>query len=226
MFLKAIRLIARVVLPLVARVELVGFENIPRTGGAIVATNHLGRLDAILAMVLANRDDVIMLVAEKYQVYAFWRWVVREVDGIWLNRNETDFHALRLVHRRLRQGGILAIAPEGTRSRTESLLPGKSGTAFLAARANVPVLPAAITGTEDRLVKEKLRRLQRLYVTVTVGEPFMLPPMDRENRDAFLQAGTDEIMCRIAALLPGHYRGVYADYPRLQELLQEQQPAG
>ena len=225
MFLKAIRLIARIVLPLIARVELVGFENIPKTGGAIVATNHLGRLDAILGMVLANRDDVIMLVAEKYQAHAFWRWVVEEVDGIWLNRNETDFHALRLVHRRLRQGGILAIAPEGTRSRTESLLPGKSGTAYLAARANVPVLPAAITGTEDRLVQEKLRRLQRLHVTVTVGEPFILSPMDRENRDAYLQAGTDEIMCRIAALLPPRHRGVYASHPRLQALLQEQRPA-
>ena len=225
MFLKVIRLIARLVLPLFARIDKIGFENLPKTGGALVATNHLGRLDAILGMVLSDREDVIMLVAEKYQKYVFWRWVVKNVDGIWLNRNEADFHALRLVHRRLRQGGILAIAPEGTRSQTEALIFGKPGAAYLAARANVPVIPAAISGTEDRVVKERLRRWQRLHITITLGEPLMLPPMERKERDDYLQACTDEIMCRIAALLPGHYRGVYANHPRLQELLQEQQPA-
>lgn len=225
MFLKVVRFLFRLGLPLIARIDKIGFENLPESGGALVATNHLGRLDAILGMVLADRDDVVMLVAEKYQVYAFWRWVVKQVDGIWLNRNETDFHAMRAVYRRLRQGGILAMAPEGTRSKTEALIPGKPGAVYLAARANVPIIPAAITGTEDRLVKEKLRRLQRLHITITVGEPLTLPPLDPQNRDAYLHDWTEEIMCRIAALLPPKYRGVYANHPRLHELLEEQQMA-
>ena len=61
--------------------------------------------------------------------------------------------------------------------------------------------------------------------TLSGGEPLMLPPMESKERDDYLQAWTDEIMCRIAALLPRHYRGVYTNHPRLQELLQEQQPA-
>jgi 1-acyl-sn-glycerol-3-phosphate acyltransferase len=56
-------------------------------------------------------------------------------------------------------------------------------------------------------------------LTIRFGEAFTLPPLEREKRDAQLQAGIDEIMCRIAALLPESYRGVYAGYPRVKELV-------
>jgi 1-acyl-sn-glycerol-3-phosphate acyltransferase len=77
----------------------------------------------------------------------------------------------------------------------------------------------AIVGTEDKEVARRLRRFRRLDITIRVSEPFSLPAMPRQKRDEFLQQSTDEIMCRIAALLPPEYRGVYADHPRLQELL-------
>jgi len=205
---------------------MIGFENLPETGGCIAAANHLGRLDAPLAFILTNRPDIIMLIAEKYQQYAIWRWLARRLDAIWLNRYEADFRALRLVQKRLRAGGMLAVAPEGTRSQSESLLPGKPGTAYLAAKAGVPVIPVAVTGTEDRVVKAQLKRLHRVHIKVRFGEPFMLPPMDRKNRDAYLKAQTDEIMCRIAAMLPPSYRGVYANHPRTLELLRENGRAG
>jgi 1-acyl-sn-glycerol-3-phosphate acyltransferase len=202
----------------IARMDIEGIERIPKEGGCVVVSNHIGRLDAMLAIVLAERDDVIMFIAEKYQKYAFWRWTVRQVDGIWLNRFDTDFHALREVHKRLKAGGILAIAPEGTRSQSGKLLPGKQGAAFLAAKAGVPIVPVALTGTEDTVVKARLRRLQRLDVKIRVGEPFELPPLDRKDRDAYLATQTTEIMCRIAALLPPDYHGHYAGHPRLLAL--------
>ncbi|MFO7537838.1 MAG: lysophospholipid acyltransferase family protein [Chloroflexota bacterium] len=210
--------IGKVAAHTLAKIDIEGIERIPQEGGCVVVSNHIGRLDAMLAIVLAERDDVIMFVAEKYQKYAFWRWAVRQVDGIWLNRFDTDFHALREVHKRLKGGGILAIAPEGTRSRSGKLLPGKQGAAFLAAKAGVPIVPIALTGTEDTVVKSRLRRLQRLDVTIRVGEPFALPPLDRKDRDAYLEAQTTEIMCRIAALLPPDYHGHYAAHPRLLAL--------
>jgi len=218
MFLKVVRLVSRIILHIIARIEIHHFDRIPASGGALVVTNHLGRLDAILGMVLADRDDVIMMIAEKYQSHAFWRWMVRRLDAIWLDRYHTDFRALREVYKRLKAGGIAAVAPEGTRSRTESMLPGKPGAAYLAARAGVPVIPVALTGTEDRIVRQRLRRFRRLHITITVGEPVELPPLPRRNRDQFLQEVTDEIMCRIAAMLPPKYRGVYADHPCLQTL--------
>lgn len=219
MFLKLIRIITRIILRLIARVELIDFERVPETETVIVVTNHLGRLDAMLGYILIDRTDLIMMVAEKYEKVALWRWVGNKLNVIWINRFDADIHALRETTRRLKKGGIMAVAPEGTRSPTESLQEGKPGAAFLAAKANVPLIPIALTGTEDRVVHDRLRHFRRLDITIRAGEPLTLPPMDRKNRDAYLAEQTEEIMCHIAALLPEKYRGVYADHPRLKELL-------
>ena len=222
MFLRTIRLIFRIVLKAIARIDISGYEYIPETGGAIVVTNHVGRLDAILGVILADRDDFILMIAEKYQKYAFWRWAGKKVDAVWLDRYEADFHAMRVVYRRLKQGEILGMAPEGTRSKTGTMAEGKPGAAYLAAKTNVPIIPVGLTGTEDNIVKNRLRHLHRLDIAIRIGEPFYLPPMDRKNRDEYLARSTEEIMCRIAALLPPKSRGVYADAPRLKEILAEQ----
>jgi 1-acyl-sn-glycerol-3-phosphate acyltransferase len=81
------------------------------------------------------------------------------------------------------------------------------------------VLPVAVTGTEDQLVMKNLR-IKRTPVRISVGEPFSLPPVEKQERDILLQRYTDEIMCRIAVLLPPAYRGYYAEHPRLMELLE------
>lgn len=222
-FLKSVRLLARFILRVIAQVRIQGYEHLPASGAAIVVTNHVGRLDAMLGVVLAERDDLILFVAEKYQKYAFWRWWVRMVDGIWLNRYEADLQAMRQAYRRLLQGELMGIAPEGTRSPTGVLAHGKPGAAYLASRANVPVVPVALLGTEDRVVVQRFKRLQRLRIDITIGESFTLPPRDRQQpRDVYLEQCTDEIMCRIAVLLPPERRGVYADHPRLHALLAEQ----
>lgn len=221
MFLRIVRFIFRIVLRIIARVDITGYGNVPETGGAIVVVNHIGRLDALLGVILADRDDFILLAAEKYQKNAFWRWTGKQVDAVWLDRFDADFHAMRIVYKRLKNGEILGMAPEGTRSKSESLVEGKPGAAYLAGKTGVPIIPVGLTGTEDREVKAKLPRLRRLDIKIRIGEPFYLPPMDRKNRDLYLEQYTDEIMCRVAALLPPSYRGVYADHPRLYELLSE-----
>lgn len=219
-FLRIVRGIARVVLAIIARIEIIGNVDY-RNGGFIIVANHVGRLEAFLVILLAERDDVVLILAEKYKKYAFWRYVARKVDGIWVNRFDADFAALRVVLKRLQNGEILAVAPEGTRSPTESLLPGKPGAAYLAAKSGLPVIPIGIVGTEDRVVKYRLERFKRLDITIRIGEPFRLSPLPKVDRDEWLQAQTDDIMCRIAALLPPDHRGVYANHPRLHQLLQE-----
>lgn len=219
MFLRIVRFVFRIVLKIIARTDISGYGSIPETGGAIVVTNHIGRLDALLGVILADRDDFILMVAEKYKKVPFWRWAGRKVDAVWLDRYEADFNTLRIVLKRLKQGEILGMAPEGTRSTTEVLVEGKPGAAYLAAKANVPIIPVGLVGTEDRVVKYRLRHLRRLDITIRIGEPFYLPPMDRKNRDEYLAQSTEEIMCRIAALLPEESRGFYTDAPRLQEIL-------
>jgi 1-acyl-sn-glycerol-3-phosphate acyltransferase len=220
MLIKIVIAVGRVILHTIARVKTVNFDRIPPSGGAIIVTNHLGRLDAMLAFLLIrSRPDVLMLIAEKYQKSAIWRWLARELNAMWLNRFDADYSTMRQVIRRLNAGEIMTLAPEGTRSKSEAMAPGKPGAAFLAAKTGLPLVPIALWGTEDRVVKERLRRLRRLDITVSVGQTFHIPPMTRHNRDEFLQAQTDEIMCHIAMLLPAKYRGYYADHPRLKELL-------
>ncbi len=219
MFHAIVRALLYLFFHLAARVEVEGLSNLPASGAYLAAANHLGRLDPALVYYLLERTDVYLLVAEKYQKYALIRWVVKHLDGLFINRYSADFRPLRVMLERLQRGGVLVIAPEGTRSKTGALIRAWSGASYLAAKAGVPVVPVAVTGTEDALVLRKWRRLQRPHIRVRIGQPFRLPPLERKDREQQLQQATDEIMCRIAALLPPAYRGVYADHPRLAELL-------
>lgn len=213
-----IRFIIRLLINLFVHVEIRGAENIPTTGGCILAANHLGRLDAALVYYVVPRNDILIVIAEKYQKYRLIRWLARRVNAIFINRHHTDFAAVRTVLKRLQNGQIFVVAPEGTRSKTGKLLPGQPGTCYFASKANVPIIPIAATGAQDANVLAHLKRLRRPHITITIGEPFNLPPL-QGNRETQLQTNTDEIMCRIAALLPPEYRGHYAEHPRLHQLL-------
>lgn len=214
-----IRQFAHLIIRTVADLEVIDVENFPQTGACIAASNHLGRLDATLPLVVTDRNDLILFIAEKYRRNPLWRFAARQVDGIFINRFDVDFAAMREAYKRLKAGGYLAIAPEGTRSQSEALSEGKPGAAYLAAKTGTPVVPVAVYGTADRTVMENLKRLRRTKIVARAGRPFTIPPIPRRGRDEFLQQQTDEIMCRIAAMLPPRYHGVYADHPRLHELL-------
>ncbi len=192
-------------------------EYIPTQGACILAVNHLGRLDPPLVFAMLDRDDVTSLVADKYLHYPFFRWIVNAVNGIWINRDEADISALRAARNFLKSGGVLGIAPEGTRSRTGALITAKTGVAYLAEKTGVPIVPVAISGTEKAI--QELSRLRRPTLRIQFGKPLHFPPLDRGDRSQALQRNTDEIMCQIAVMLPLQYRGVYADHPRLKELL-------
>jgi len=209
---------------LLSRLDVKGLENIPATGAAILVANHLGRLDSPLLFCLVERSDVTSLVAEKYQNNLLLRPLVNALQGIWINRERADFGALRRALEHLESGGMLGVAPEGTRSKSGALMAAKTGAAYLADRAGVGVLPVGIWGSETAVAK--LLRLQRPPIHVRFGRLFQLPPLERGEREAGLKRNTDEIMCQIAALLPENYWGVYAEQPRLKELLGSQMGLG
>jgi 1-acyl-sn-glycerol-3-phosphate acyltransferase len=208
------RTIVRLVLNLIAHIEMAGFENLPANQGFVIAANHIGRLDAALAYYVLDRPDIIMVVAEKYEKYAIFRWLVRITNGMFIDRYNTDIRAIRETLRRLQHGQVLTITPEGTRSKTGNLIQAKPGGIYLAWKAGVPILPAAITGCEDALVRDRLKHFKRLNIKVVAGVPFTLPPAGGQDRDALLQQYTDEVMYRIAALLPPERRGYYAERPK------------
>lgn len=217
---RIIKLVIALLFRLTAKLEVVGLENIKaQKGKVIVAVNHLGRLDAALPFLLSPREDFILVIAEKYREQAIFRFLVRELDLLWLERFQTDLGTLRELLRRLKNGGFLVIAPEGTRSQTEALVSGKPGVTYLAAKSGAMVIPVGVVGTEDRVVAQRFKGFQRQKIKVIVGEPFSIPPLPRTDRDEFLKIYTDEIMVRIAVLLPEKYRGEYARHPRVQQLL-------
>jgi 1-acyl-sn-glycerol-3-phosphate acyltransferase len=210
----------RAILRIIARVTVYGAENLPPAGTIfIVVANHIGRLDPGFVYYLLNRKDIIMLVAEKYYEHAWSRLLAQAVNGIFVDRYNADLSAMREVLRRIKQGGIAVIAPEGTRSPDASLIEGWDGASYIAAKAGLPILPVGIAGSGDKEVVERLKHLRRLQVTVGVGPTFTLPPFNNKHRNEQLSAYTEEIMCRIAAELPAEYRGIYADHARLNELL-------
>ena len=210
-----IRLLARAI----ARVEVRGYEYIPPVKSYVIATNHIGILDAIMAFYALDRWDMYIPVAEKWEQNWFLNWLGRYFNFVFIDRFNPDIQAMRKLIRLMEEGNLLAISPEGTRSRVGSLIEAKPGVTYLATKLNCPILPVAITGTEDKVILGNVKRLRRSRITITAGPHFTLPPIPRQNRDEALKQSTDEIMCRIAVLLPEKYRGIYAEHPRLKELL-------
>jgi 1-acyl-sn-glycerol-3-phosphate acyltransferase len=213
------KIVAAVVLGL-TRTTFEGTEYLPKQGGVLVATNHVSRLDTLLLFLNPARDDITALVADKYQKNPFFKWVMNTGGIIWLDRENADFGAVRAAVAALKRGVSMGIAPEGTRSPVAQLQTGKQGIVLVALKSGVPIVPVAIMGTQDVFVKMFTLRFPK--ITVRFGPAFTLPPLERENRDVQMQRNIDEIMCRVAALLPPANRGVYTDHPRLKELLSSQ----
>ena len=213
------RFIVRLILNSIAHIELIGFDHLPSSQGYVIAANHIGRLDAALPYYILNRPDIIMVVAEKYEKYAFFRWLVKITNGMFIDRYNADIKAIRESLRRLQHGQILTITPEGTRSKSGNLIEAKAGGIYLAWKAGVAVVPAAITGTEDAVVVDRLKHFKRLKIKAVAGPPFLLPPIEGLDRDQLMQQYTEEVMCRIAALLPTERRGFYTERPRVKEIL-------
>jgi 1-acyl-sn-glycerol-3-phosphate acyltransferase len=214
-----LRWLLRRLIDLIAKVEIFGYENVPQTGAFIIATNHLGMIDSLLLFYSLDRWDVFIPVAEKWEENPFLRWLGKYLNFVFIDRFNPDLKAMRKMIALMEKGDILVIAPEGTRSRVGSMIEGKPGVSYLAAKLQRSIIPIGLAGTEDRTIFGNLRRLRRSSIVINAGKPFSLPPFTTKGRDAALRQDTDEIMCRIAALIPEKYRGVYANHPRLKQLL-------
>jgi 1-acyl-sn-glycerol-3-phosphate acyltransferase len=217
-----LRWLLRAIVNLIATVEVRGYENVPESGAFVIATNHLGMLDAGMLFYALSRWDVFIPVAEKWEENGFLKWLGKYFNFIFIDRFNPDLKAMRRIIGLMEAGNILVIAPEGTRSRAGSMIEGKPGVSYLAAKLNRPIVPVGLAGTEDKVILDNIKHFRRSHIVVTAGKLFTLPPLPAKERDAALKQFTDEIMCQIAALVPEKYRGVYAGHPRLRELLARQ----
>ncbi len=116
--------------------------------------------------------------------------------------------ALRQAEKVLTDGLALIMFPEGKRSRKAQLQPALPGSALIALRSRAPILPIGIAGTEK--IRGVSWLISRPRITINIGQPFYLPPVNGKLTRAELTEMTDFIMGHIAELLPEEYRGKYA----------------
>ena len=207
MLYRLVRIIGIVLMQVLSRRECIGLENIPDVPPYILVTNHLAVFDSPLLLMLCPHT-IRAFAAAKHKRNPLYAPLLAAGGSIWVRREEIDREALRRALDVLASGEALGMAPEGTRAReTHALQKAKMGAAYLATRADVPIVPVGITGTEQ--IKRNLLRLRRTDVRIVIGKPFRLPNSGRV-RGQKLHEYTDLIMQRIAELLPEEYRGVYA----------------
>lgn len=190
------------------KLEVSGVENVPPTGPLILMINHIDALDPFIVVGVFPRPVTPMSKIEVFDIPLIGI-LTQAYGAIPIRRGQVDKGALSHAIKALQEGGVLLVAPEGTRSPTHSLQKGKEGIALIAARTGAPIIPVGITGTED--TGRYWRRLRRAPVRIFIGEPFRLDPGGEQLRRPLLRAMTDEAMYQLAATLPPAYRGMYAN---------------
>jgi 1-acyl-sn-glycerol-3-phosphate acyltransferase len=201
--------LARLLLRVVTRWQVHGREKVPREGPLLVVSNHLNLADP--PIVIASLPRRVAFMAKEELFHGPTSWVIKGMGAFPVRRSQLDRGAFRQAAEALSAGLAVGMFPEGSRSRKGGMGPGLPGTAFVAAHSQVPLLPVGIRGSENLKGKGWLRRPR---ITVTIGDPFTLPPGDgRGGREKF-EFLTDLIMRRIAQLLPPSYQGMYREAER------------
>lgn len=206
LFRRLLHGLVRLGIALLTRAKVRGLENFPRQGAALVVVNHLGDADSMVALAFFPREVDTAAKAELYN-YPVLGKIMEAYGVIWIHRGLPDRRALRAVMDGLQAGRMVAIAPEGRESLTGALEEGTGGTAYLALKAGVSILPVTFTGTDNRTIYSNLKHLRRSSVSMTIGPTFRLEA--QADRRLAIEAGTQKIMETLAAQLPEEYRGVY-----------------
>jgi 1-acyl-sn-glycerol-3-phosphate acyltransferase len=203
--------------PLLAlyKIRAEGLENVPKKGPAIIAANHVSFLDSFFIPLAVKRRKMTYLAKADY--FKSWKtaWFFKSAGQISCEREggSKSSQSLSIALDVLKEGNLLGIYPEGTRSPDGKLYRGRTGVARLALAAGVPVIPTGLIGTELVMPKEaKLPKLRgNIQVKVKFGKPLDFSRFAGRERDRFaLRSVTDEIMYEIMQLSGQQYVDEYA----------------
>lgn len=211
-----LRILIRVFLDL----DLHGTENVPRTGPVIIAISHSSFIDPVIAGPCIPREVTPMAKAEAFN-YPVLGWVLRAYGAFPVRRGEADISAFKMALTILRRNSTIVIAPEGHRSETGKLQRGREGAIMLSVRSGAPIQPVAVWGGKG--FWSNLAHLRRTQVHWYIGQP-VIPAVQKPTREQMAEM-SDELMMRIAEMMPPEIRGYYADKEITTHTLQPYVPA-
>jgi 1-acyl-sn-glycerol-3-phosphate acyltransferase len=192
---KYLQIIARLGTTLLFQLKTTGSENVPKTGGVLLVANHQSYLDPVLVAVHLRRPVSFLAKSELFE-NPYFGWFIRMLHAFPVRQGEGDVGAVKEVIRRLQEGNVLNIYPEGSRTQTGELAPLEKGVALIIRRAGVPVVPIAIEGSYAAWPKD--RKLFHAHpIRLKYGKPINF---DGKRSDEILQTLESRLKEMIAEL--------------------------
>lgn len=211
------------------RIRVEGLENVPKKGAAIIAANHVSFLDSFFIPLVIKRRKMTYLAKADY--FTSWKtsWFFKSVGQISCEREggSRSQQSLEIALDVLKEGKLLGIYPEGTRSPDGNLYRGRTGVARLALQSGARVIPVGLVGTDKVMPKSaKLPRLRgKIDVTIRFGKPLDFSRHAGREKDRFvLRSVTDEIMFEIMQLSGQRYIDEYASRTATEPLPEALRP--
>jgi 1-acyl-sn-glycerol-3-phosphate acyltransferase len=218
MFKSLAKALVRPVSRVVYRPVVSGRERVPRTGPVLFASNHLSFIDSVVITLIAPRDVRFLAKAEYFTGSGAKGFVSKaffdSIGAIPVDResNTAAQDSLQRGRDVLETGGAFAIYPEGTRSRDGRLYKGRTGVAWLALTTGCPIVPVALTGTQELLpVDARVPRIRP--VTVRFGEPIIPEPYGDAASARSRRRLTDDVMSAIGAMSGQEPANAYNEPP-------------
>ena len=190
--------------------KIEGQENIPESGPLLVASNHLSNLDPAIVAAALPRPPVFLAKKELFK-YPVGSQLMRGYGAFPVDRHRADVRALNwITHQLLSEHRTAIVFPEGTRSKVGGLLKAQQGLAMIAMSTGVPIIPFALTGSEN--LQNPLRVLKpSATLRLKIGKPFVTTSSEGRSSRRKMATVTTEIMIRLAKMLPEGKRGEYSD---------------
>ena len=185
-----VKFVVKLITIILYRVKIIGKENIPKTGAAIICPNHVHFWDAPTIVAYTKRK-VNALAKEELFVNGFVKWLADQTGIYPIKRNSADLQAIKIALKVLKNDELLMLFPEGTRNGIAKGVKPKNGAVVIAAKAGVPIIPIGVNGSFKPFSK----------ITIKIGTPIDYSKYKKEiNNKELMTELTQELMQEIIKL--------------------------
>jgi len=175
--------------------------------------NHLSNSDGLVLNKVLAKEKLIFVAGKKLEANSMTNLGFKTVRTISISPNSADKDAVKRIVRAVNEGNNIFMFPEGTRSRTAKMIEAKKGILLIAKLTNAPIVPIGIWGTEKFMPVQKDMGKEAFYdadININIGDIFTLPKKSAdETKRSWEEHSLNDMMMRIAELVPQEYRGIY-----------------